>query len=220
MNPFEVLEIAPDASPEEIKAAYHRLAKQWHPDRFTGAEKESAENHFRQLADAFNALKDPAKRAEAAKFTHPSPGESRPLSERSPEDWLKEAKTALEDKDYERAIGLLQFVLKLDPNRAEAHRLVADVMVATGGDRRTLVKALENTIRLKPRDVEAMLRLADTYQSLGMEAKAQRLRSEAHVIAPNHKAFKSQASGKAASSEPRSLMGQFQDLIERFRKKG
>ncbi|HLO68606.1 MAG TPA: DnaJ domain-containing protein, partial [Holophaga sp.] len=64
MNPYEVLEISPGSRPEEIKAAYHRLAKQWHPDRFNGAAKAEAEGRFRQLAEAFNMLKDTARREE------------------------------------------------------------------------------------------------------------------------------------------------------------
>jgi curved DNA-binding protein CbpA len=55
--------IAPPApTMEEIKAAYHRLAKQWHPDRFSGEEKAAAEDRFRMLSESFNALKDPDKR--------------------------------------------------------------------------------------------------------------------------------------------------------------
>ena len=75
MNPYEILEIAPGSSAEDIKAAYHRLAKRWHPDRFTGAEKEEAEKRFRQLAEAFNMLKDAGKRedSEQGRSCEPSP---------------------------------------------------------------------------------------------------------------------------------------------------
>jgi DnaJ-like protein len=37
-DPFEVLGIGPDASPEEVDEAYRRLAKRWHPDRGGGRE--------------------------------------------------------------------------------------------------------------------------------------------------------------------------------------
>src|SRR4051794_9187228 len=37
MDPFDALEIPPGASPQEIGAAYRRLAKRWHPDRGGGA---------------------------------------------------------------------------------------------------------------------------------------------------------------------------------------
>ncbi len=57
MNPYEALQISPDASAEEIMAAYLRLAQQWHPDRFTGAEKLEAAMRYRELAAAFTQLK-------------------------------------------------------------------------------------------------------------------------------------------------------------------
>ena len=47
MNPYEVLEVSAGASPDEIKAAYHGMAKKWHPDRYTGAAKAEAEQRFR-----------------------------------------------------------------------------------------------------------------------------------------------------------------------------
>lgn len=57
MNPYEVLQIKPEASPEEIMAAYLRLAQHWHPDRYTGPEKLEAAMHYRELAEAFTRLK-------------------------------------------------------------------------------------------------------------------------------------------------------------------
>lgn len=60
-NPYELLEVSPNASAEEIKAAYLRLAKQWHPDRFSGAEKAAAEARFRALNEAYTSVKDPSR---------------------------------------------------------------------------------------------------------------------------------------------------------------
>lgn len=57
MNPYEVLQIKPEATPEEIMAAYLRLAQHWHPDRYTGSEKLEAAMHYRELAEAFTKLK-------------------------------------------------------------------------------------------------------------------------------------------------------------------
>lgn len=57
MNPYDVLQIRPEASSEEIQAAYLKLAQQWHPDRFTGPEKLEAAMRYRELAEAFTKLK-------------------------------------------------------------------------------------------------------------------------------------------------------------------
>jgi len=58
-DPYTVLEIKPDASIEEIKAAYRRLAAQYHPDKVQhlGREiQEMAEMRFKEIQQAYEAL--------------------------------------------------------------------------------------------------------------------------------------------------------------------
>jgi curved DNA-binding protein len=56
---YEVLGVARDASPDDIRAAYRRLARQYHPD----VNKESgAEDRFKEISEAYNVLRDPEKR--------------------------------------------------------------------------------------------------------------------------------------------------------------
>jgi tetratricopeptide (TPR) repeat protein len=234
MNPFEVLELSPGASSDEVKAAYHRLAKQWHPDRYTGAEKVEAESRFRSLAEAFTMLKDQGRRAEierqiTSEASSPAVAGapsgvagSRPLAERTAEDWLDEAKAAMESQDYSRALGLVHYAVRLDAGRAESHRLMADLLEKTGGDPRALVKALETVIRLDPKDADAMIRLADVFQRLGMQARAATVRESARGIAPNHKAFRPMIPKKVPpASEPRSgFMTQLSALAGRLFRKG
>ncbi len=58
---YEVLEIGRDASGDEIKKAYRKLALKFHPDRNQG-DKE-AEERFKQINEAYQVLSDPQKRA-------------------------------------------------------------------------------------------------------------------------------------------------------------
>jgi tetratricopeptide (TPR) repeat protein len=73
MNPYDVLQIKPEASAEEIMAAYLRLAQQWHPDRFTGPEKLEAAMRYRELAEAFTKLKGVGRPAAPAPAVAPIP---------------------------------------------------------------------------------------------------------------------------------------------------
>ncbi|GGZ94089.1 DnaJ domain-containing protein [Novosphingobium arvoryzae] len=59
---YQILGVSPDASQAEIRTAYLRLAKEWHPDRNPDNEAE-AERRFKEIAHAYDVLSDPDKRA-------------------------------------------------------------------------------------------------------------------------------------------------------------
>ncbi|MBP8298305.1 MAG: DnaJ domain-containing protein [Burkholderiales bacterium] len=58
---YEVLGVKPDASADEIKSAYRKLARKYHPDV---SKEKNAEERFKDINEAFEALKDPERRAE------------------------------------------------------------------------------------------------------------------------------------------------------------
>jgi molecular chaperone DnaJ len=65
---YEVLGLSRAASEQDIKAAFRRLAKDCHPDRNQG--DKNAEHKFKELNEAYEALKDPQKRAAYDQFGH------------------------------------------------------------------------------------------------------------------------------------------------------
>ena len=58
---YQVLGVAREASDEEIKQAYRKLATKWHPDRNQGSKE--AEEKFKEITEAYDVLRDPEKRA-------------------------------------------------------------------------------------------------------------------------------------------------------------
>lgn len=66
---YEVLGVSRDASPDEIKKAYRKLARQYHPDA-NADNKETAEAKFKEIAEAYAVLNDPEKRAAYDQFGH------------------------------------------------------------------------------------------------------------------------------------------------------
>jgi molecular chaperone DnaJ len=65
---YEVLGVTRGARESEIKGAFRRLAKECHPDRCNG--DPSAETRFKEVNEAYEALKDPQRRAAYDRFGH------------------------------------------------------------------------------------------------------------------------------------------------------
>ncbi len=58
---YDILGVNEDASKSEIKSAYRRLARKYHPDV---SDDEDAEDRFKEVSEAYEVLKDDEKRAE------------------------------------------------------------------------------------------------------------------------------------------------------------
>ncbi len=65
---YEVLGVGRDVDDKALKSAYRKMAKQYHPD--TNPGDEEAEAKFKEVSEAYEALKDPQRRAAYDQFGH------------------------------------------------------------------------------------------------------------------------------------------------------
>ncbi len=65
---YETLQVSRDADGTTLKSAYRKLAMKYHPDRNPGDQE--AEARFKEIGEAYEALKDPQKRAAYDRFGH------------------------------------------------------------------------------------------------------------------------------------------------------
>src|SRR5215831_3182592 len=68
---YETLGVKRDASEEEIKKAYRKLARQFHPDRNPGDKQ--AEAKFKEVQKAYDVLSDKKKRTQYDQFGEAGP---------------------------------------------------------------------------------------------------------------------------------------------------
>ncbi|MFO1324651.1 MAG: DnaJ C-terminal domain-containing protein [Burkholderiales bacterium] len=77
---YAILGVARDAPADDIKTAYRRLARKYHPDV---SKEKDAEEKFKEMAEAYETLKDPEKRAAYDQLGSHAPGQDF----RPPPDW-------------------------------------------------------------------------------------------------------------------------------------
>lgn len=83
---YNVLKVKRNATEEDLRKAYKRLAMKWHPDK-NPINKKEAEAKFKQISEAYDVLSDPQKRRiydiygdealASAEFNPPSPASGR-----------------------------------------------------------------------------------------------------------------------------------------------
>ena len=59
-NYYDILGVSKDASPEDIKSAYRKLAKKYHPDV---NKEDGAAEKFKEVNEAYECLSDPTKKS-------------------------------------------------------------------------------------------------------------------------------------------------------------
>jgi len=87
-DPYQVLGVSRDASGDEIKAAFRRLAREHHPDRNPG--DDSAKERFQEINAAYQLLSDPDRRARFDRMGTDGPAAGAGGFAGGIEDWLSE----------------------------------------------------------------------------------------------------------------------------------
>ncbi len=70
-DPYKILGVSPDASDEEVKRAYRRLAKKYHPDLNPG-DAEAARK-MQEVNDAYERIKNPQKASQSGPYGNANP---------------------------------------------------------------------------------------------------------------------------------------------------
>jgi hypothetical protein len=91
-DPFEILQLSPDAPDADIKRAYRRLSLQYHPDK--NPDPAATEYFTNHVAKAYKALTDPASAENYRKYGHPDGPQAMSISVALPEWFFSKDKDA------------------------------------------------------------------------------------------------------------------------------
>lgn len=190
---YEVLEVEPLASGDQIRAAFRRLARERHPDRFQGAARAAAELEFQAITEAYNVLSDPTQRGRYDQTVTSAAKESQRLT--NPRELarallakaagLANAGQAGEAREY-----FAQAVAH-DPESVKAHHLYALFLSKQAGGLEEALRQIDQAVRLEQNDVRIMLDASKLFARAKMFARAARFAQQALQLSPGDPAVES-----------------------------
>ena len=113
-NYYDILKVAKDASNEEIKRSYRKLARQYHPDLNPG--DKAAEEQFKIIGEAYDVLSDAEKRSQYDQFGQywQQQGFQKPSNPQSTRKWSGKSSSFATDKvDFSEFADFQEFLDQL-----------------------------------------------------------------------------------------------------------
>jgi tetratricopeptide (TPR) repeat protein len=186
-NHYEVLDVASMASAAEIKAAYHALARRFHPDRFHQSDREiraKLETSFARIAQAYEVLNDAKRRAlydkPRAQSTGKSGGAGGSRGPAGPQTPAARAETcftlgqqALENNEADAAIRYFSEAAILQPRQAKYRAHYGAALMRRSNLARNAETELLAALAIEPNNATFRVMLAELYQQLGMPKRAE-----------------------------------------------
>ncbi len=181
---YELLGVQRSATVAEVREAYARIAKDRHPDRFSDpAEKERAQEFFKEATAAFNALSNERSRrdydAELAKPKATTPEEQAAQA-------VSQAQEVLKTGALGAAIEKLREAVYLQPQETKYKAGLGRLLIKHPQTAREGIQVLEEISRQDPRNVDALLDLAFAFQSQGLAIRARKAAEAAAALDPGN----------------------------------
>lgn len=195
---YRVLGISKTSSPDEIKKAYLRLARENHPDRFRDpAERAEADRRFQLITEAYNQLRDDKQRREYDRNLD--------KKTRTPEEearlYYKNGELREQSRDFEYALKLYYEAMRLKPEIMEYALAAARIMSMDRSKQRQAAELYEQTIQKHPASPEPHLELGNLFMRSGMFLRAKRVFEAAARQFPQHPDLKRKVTEAVAAEK-------------------
>lgn len=181
---YAALEVSRQCSPQEVRRAYYRLAKEYHPDRFLGhplsQDMERKVNEiFQYLTQAYSVLSD--KEASASYFDELVNGPKRTVNVSQiieAESCYQRGRTLLNSRRYKDAVEHLKLAVELSPKEPEyltqyAWSIFKSEPENADGQKKAL-ELLVSSREFNPRHDNTLLYLGYVYRALKKDRQSEK----------------------------------------------
>jgi len=204
LNYYQILDVVDDASQENIKKSYFRLARKFHPDLFSRELPEKTiqkiDEVFGRITKAYQTLSDEKNRGEYDKELSSPPGDKRRNQAHEAEKRFRQGKTLFNQGRYEEALIFLEQSVRLSQDKASNFMLLAMTQAKLDIYRKEAEKNFIRATRLEPWNAEAFVGLGVLYKREGLHIKAKKQFERALQIDPDHKIAKRELRGEEKTS--------------------
>jgi curved DNA-binding protein CbpA len=187
---YDLLGVGHQASADEIKNAYHSLARRYHPDRFHQADaqfRNQIESAFARVAQAYEVLGDQSSRATYdAQFAGPasagaastatrdrSPASAKAPTNRRAESSFQRGVAAVNQRQPQQAVRFFAEAASLEPRCARYRAEYGRALIEDPKTRRLAEFELKAAIALEPNNTSYRVALAELYRALGLRRRAE-----------------------------------------------
>ena len=183
---YDTLGVERDASEQDIRAAFRRLSMSHHPDRFVGRDRESAEERFQGITEAFIVLSRPESREkydkEISQGTDVKTMDAKEISRRlaaKGSQLMREGKMA-------EAIECLKTAVDHDDDNARAHYFYSQVIARIPGKERDALRHVERAVSLESGNPTMNAEAAVLSLGAGLKSRALRHAQRALRLDPTN----------------------------------
>jgi len=201
-NFYEILNVSRSATQPEIRRAYFRMAKMYHPDRHIDTElkdmKDLLQHLFRGINEAYTALNSPERRDQydldlSKGIIHgrkEDQTEGPDAKKGSASMQFKEGINRFRAQNFWGAEEAFRWALRLDPNNADYNFHLGLALSRLPRRGHEAEDFFSKAIELKPEKIEFYLELGSLYSRSGLKTKALAILRKAQMIDPDSEKIK------------------------------
>jgi curved DNA-binding protein CbpA len=231
---YEILGIGRDATESQVKEAYFRMAKRFHPDVHHDEAlhdlRHKLEAVFIRLGEAYEVLRNPRIRASYERQLGPVPGRDAPPADAGPpaqdeaalvreaEEAIRRAGRSMAEEKYWEAIQLLETsITRVEGKLKQNGRiLLARAYAKNPNWVKQGEELLQQVIREDPQNVDAHFQLGSIYRSRGLRSRAAAMLRRVLDVQPDHEEARALIEGLDAEPPPSPPeAGLFKKLLRR-----
>jgi curved DNA-binding protein CbpA len=202
------------ATGDEIKDAYHALARRFHPDRFHQSApqlRSQVESAFARIAQAYETLSEQSLRTDydVRRSTKPAGASTRKsaaTTEKRPNGARQSAPDAdanraaasfqrgldaLQSNRHNEAIRFLAEAAMLSPREARYRAHYGQALIRQANTRRMAETELQAALLIEPDNASYRIMLAELYKQLGLQKRAEGELERALAVDPGNEAARS-----------------------------